>query len=307
MPYVEGRSDPRAGTHHADDAATLEEQRTSTLWTQAHNHNMIRGNPRGRRRATEVCEANERAWSVIPGVRRVRVLKDDPVGWAVVIEFKLGVALPHGDRLPPLWVDGVRVIVTQPGSRNKTKAASMWGKLNARRKVEAMTKAFKAAVPKPPPPRPTWGSNVDPSKRKKKPDMTRSRVDPGQRTEAERAAARRVAERKRAEKVDSAWESHGIVVKARATAGDEKEREEDEEMNAEEASRESPEAGAAEAEDGDVDWDARAAEFLRRRAERAAESAAREAEMDRQLAQPFWSLVDVAEETPANARAEMLL
>jgi hypothetical protein len=34
------------------------------------------------------------------------------------------------------WVDGVRVIVTQPGSRNRNKAASMWAKVNAKRRIE---------------------------------------------------------------------------------------------------------------------------------------------------------------------------
>lgn len=29
------------------------------------------------------AEANEKTWGAIRGVRRVRVLKDDPVGWAV--------------------------------------------------------------------------------------------------------------------------------------------------------------------------------------------------------------------------------
>ena len=37
------------------------------------------------------------------GVRRVQLLKDDPVGWAVVIEFYIGVNIPDVHDLPPIW------------------------------------------------------------------------------------------------------------------------------------------------------------------------------------------------------------
>jgi hypothetical protein len=58
--------------------------------------------------------------------------------------------------------------------------------------VEAMTKAFKAAVPKEPPPRPGWGSSVDPGKKRVKPPLPRSNASKPQRSEAEKAAAKRV-------------------------------------------------------------------------------------------------------------------
>jgi hypothetical protein len=100
IPYVEGRSEKET---LGDEGLALEDQHSRTLWTQAHNHDMIRGNPRGRHRAVEVLAAHETTWGAIHGVRRVRVLKDAPVGWAVVIEFKIGVDIPEARLLPPLW------------------------------------------------------------------------------------------------------------------------------------------------------------------------------------------------------------
>ena len=71
IPYIEGRSNSGALDEDDDDdaaaAAALEDQRSRTLWTQAHNHDMIRGNPRGRNRAAEVLEANEKTWGAIHG------------------------------------------------------------------------------------------------------------------------------------------------------------------------------------------------------------------------------------------------
>ena len=294
IPYIEGRSDPREQTkpkqrsvtetiedrddedddeareEAAEAAAAMEDQMSRTLWTQAHNHDMMRGNPRGRRRAVEVMEANEKIWSAIPGVRRVRTLKDDPVGWAAVIEFHIGVNIPEARFLPPLWVDGVRVIIAQPGSRNRNKAASLWGKVNAKRRVEAMTKAFKAAVPKEPPPRKGWGSNVDPSKKRVKAPLPRSYAGgrmtasttttaaaaaaasngkQQKRTEAERVAARRVAAAKRLEMAKEArdvWETKGFAVKI-PSPGDDDDDDDDEDDNKDDRDENDPRTPATSA------------------------------------------------------------
>lgn len=79
LPYVRGRSDEgRSDIVYEgrsdimdDEVVSLEDQRCRTLWTQAHNHDMIRGNPKSRNRAVEVLEARRRGRGRVKGSRVV--------------------------------------------------------------------------------------------------------------------------------------------------------------------------------------------------------------------------------------------